>query len=390
MDADLTVQATTSNQLVFTGSNSIDVKNHVLTVNDAGNVNFQGLVTINEVLGSSLGAGGSLVKDGTNTLILQGTSNTYTGTNSATLNANGTQISGGTLGIYGDGSLGLAPAGAYNNIQFTGSATLQDTSNNISLNANRNISVASGATATFDSIGNTFTINGVINGSGNIAKAGTGSVVLAGANTFTGTTTINNGTLNAAATNALGSTSGITVNSGGTLLLSNSGTNDRINDSAPMTLNAQGSATVAFNTGGLSEHGGTNNTAGIGALTLQSSSIIDMGNIASIIAFANSLTASWSGTISIYDWSGIPVTGNGTDQLYFGNNATGLSVAQLADFQFYSGFGTGAFTPGAAILSTGEVVPLSPVPEPSTWLAGVLAFGAVTYTQRRRLAALFA
>ncbi len=161
MNADLTLRSASnlgfSRGLLLLQGGSVDVKNHVLTVSDnSSNLNTQGNVTINEVLGSTSAAGGSLVLAAADTLILQGTSNTYTGTDLNQLNANGTQISGGgVLGIYGDQSLGLAPGGAYNNIQFTGSGTLQDTANNISLNANRNISVASGATATFDSNRNT-------------------------------------------------------------------------------------------------------------------------------------------------------------------------------------------------------------------------------------------
>jgi fibronectin-binding autotransporter adhesin len=401
MNADLTLQSATGGTLLLQGG-SLNVGTKVLSENSnldnngADTLSIQGTVKINELMSSSTATGGSLVKDGSGTLIIQSTGNNYTGTSASALNANGTRIAGGVLGIFGDTSLGLAPTTATNNIFFTNSSltsppttrTLQDTSGNVTIAATRNINVATGVTGTFDSNGNIFTINSVINGTGgNIAKIGAGSLVLNGANTFTGTTTVNAGTLNAAVTNALGSTTGITVNTGGTLLLSNSGTNNRINDSAPMTLNAQGSATVAFNTGGLSEHGATNNTAGIGALTLQSSSIIDMGNIASIIAFANSAAQSpnWSGTLSIYNWSGIPVTGNGTDQLFFGNNPAGLLASQLADFQFYTGAGTGAFAPGAAILSTGEVVPLSAVPEPSTLAAGFLAVAAVAYSQRRRL-----
>ena len=143
----------------------------------------------------------------------------YTGTVNTELNANGTQIAGGTLGIYDDTSLGLAPAGAYNNIQFTGSGTLQDTNSNITLSTNRNISLAAGVTATFDTDGNIFTIPGLINTSStaatNLVATGGGKLILqntgntyTGANTSAlGATTINGRTtLGIYAANSLGNT----------------------------------------------------------------------------------------------------------------------------------------------------------------------------------------
>ena len=52
------------------------------------------------------------------------------------------------------------------------------------------------------------------------------------------------------------------------------------------------------------------------------------------------------------NWSGTPGTGGGTDEIFVGSSATGLSAAQLAKIQF-----TG-FT-GIKLLGTGEVVPLT-------------------------------
>jgi hypothetical protein len=180
----------------------------------------------------------------------------------------------------------------------------------------------------------------------------------------------------------LSGTRGITVNSGGTLMLAqNNGSNrNRINNSATMTLNGG-----TFNTGGRSEHGTFNNTQGIGALTLQTTSIIDMGRAASIVAFANSHLSNWSGTLNIYNWSGKAVTGGGTDQLYFGSDNTGLTASQLAEVQFFSGAGTGTYGIGALILADGEIVA---IPESSTWVVGTLALAALLFKQRRRFARL--
>jgi autotransporter-associated beta strand protein len=282
-------------------------------------------------------------------------------------------------------ALFIGGSGIYNKNGKTDTVASIEGSGSITLGSTGGLTYGSNASKTF---------SGGISGSGTAAvtKNGSGTWTLSGANTYTGATTISGGTLkvdnNNTTTARLANTSGITVSSGGTLLLAQTGgtaSNDRINNSATMTLNAQNSSTVAFDTGGLSEHGASNNTPGIGALTLQSTSIIDMGSASSIIAFANSAAqaASWSGTLKIYNWSGTPLTGSGTDQLYFGSDATGLTAAQLLDFQFYSGAGTGAYGAGAIILATGEVVP---IPEPSTWIAGALVFGTLLISQRQRLA----
>jgi len=216
-------------------------------------------------------------------------------------------------------------------------------------------------------------------GNGNVVMSGSGTLSFTDKNTYSGTTTINSGTLNATAGSALGSTSSITVNSGGTLLHSgSSGVTDRINDAATMTLNGG-----TFNTGGLSE--GTTGSAGVGALTLQNNSIIDLGSGASILHFAASNAATWTASkiLEIDNWSGNPGIGGGTDQLLFGTTSSGLTAGQIAEIQFLNPSGFSAGTYGAAILANGEIVP---IPESSTWVAGALAFIGLFATQRRRLA----
>ncbi|HJT81487.1 MAG TPA: autotransporter-associated beta strand repeat-containing protein [Chthoniobacterales bacterium] len=278
LDASTIVTSTNDDAILsFDGvSKNFDIKFHTLTVNGDGDTTIVNPLIAGTLNPAVTGTGGSLIKSGTGTLILQNTNNTYTGTIPGNLNANGTQISGGVLGIYGATSLGLAPSGAYNNIQFTGSGTLQDTANNITLGTTRNISITSGATATFDSNGNTFTIQGIINGAGALAKSGTGTVTLSGANTYNGGTTINLGTLSIGSTAQLGASgTGITFN-GGTLQITG-GTNT---SSRPILFNSTG--TIDITTGNFTFSSGA--FTGTGGLTKIGAGILTLGDGASATA----------------------------------------------------------------------------------------------------------
>jgi autotransporter-associated beta strand protein len=121
---------------------------------------------------------GTLIKDGSGTLILSGT-NAFAGA---------TQINSGTLQIGEDGvTTSIATSNIANNgtLAFAGSSNL--------------------------------TYNGVISGSGALTKSGTGTLTLSGANTYTGGTTINAGTLAlSGGDNRLATNGNVTI-AGGTL-----------------------------------------------------------------------------------------------------------------------------------------------------------------------------
>jgi fibronectin-binding autotransporter adhesin len=346
---------------------TLDMTNGSIDVDVA---NFQSGTLSNVTQFSISGVIAALTKTTAGTLTLSGT-NTYTG---------GTNINGGILALGSAAALGTTGT-----ISF-GGGTLQYSATNTTDYSSR-FSTAASQAYNINTNGQNVTFATALTSSGGtLTKSGNGTLKLMANNTYTGVTSITGGTLEINNTNSTSSgrisgTSSITVNSGGTLLLSGSNLfADRINNSATMTLNGG-----TFNTGGLSEHGANNNTAGIGALTLQSSSIIDLGNLASIVAFANSSAQTWSGTLSIYDWSGNFAIGGGTDQLYVGTDQTGLTASQLLEINFYSDAG-GTFLGHAGILSNGEIVP---IPEPGTWVAGGLALGGLICYQRRRFARFF-
>ena len=72
---------------------------------------------------------------------------------------------------------------------------------------------------TFDTAANTITLGGVLSGSGGLAKAGSGELVLSGTNTFAGAAAVNAGRLRAASAGALPTTAAVTVASTATLEL---------------------------------------------------------------------------------------------------------------------------------------------------------------------------
>ncbi len=134
----------------------------------------------------------SMVKAGTGTLTLSG-ANTYSGS---------TTINGGTISVAADAALGTAPAlpvaGA---LTFNGGTLLVSAS--MTLNANRGVALT--GTGTFNiNAAVTVSYAGVIAGAGNLAKSGTGTLVLSGTNSYAGTTTSTAGVLSISGDAALG------------------------------------------------------------------------------------------------------------------------------------------------------------------------------------------
>ena len=172
-----------------------------LTVNLAAGTNaFAG------ILGNTNQNGFNLVKSGAGTLSL-GNANTYTGK---------TTVSGGTLAIGVDASLGTAPGGFVSDqLTISNGATLS-TSGTFTLNANRGITL-SGAAANLNTNGAGLTIAGTINGGAGLNKVGTGDVILTSGNASNiGTLNINGGRVFFNSQNALGF-SQVNINNGGTL-----------------------------------------------------------------------------------------------------------------------------------------------------------------------------
>jgi len=143
---------------------------------------------------------GSLIKTGDGVLVLTG-ENTYSG---------GTYIIGGTLEIDGDDSLGASSGG----LSLDG-GTLKILADVASA---RSITLNSGG-GIFNTNSYTLSLSGIISGAGGLQKGGTGTLILSGASTYLGTTTINSGTLQLGADNAIPQGSTVTLASGAALNL---------------------------------------------------------------------------------------------------------------------------------------------------------------------------
>ena len=190
---------------------------------------------------------GQVGQIGTGTLILLG-ANTYAG---------GTFINSGTLKVMSDSAAATNPLGAPNGpLTFNAPAPINTTPNPMSpptfqfgasfdLNPGRVITINSPG-GTFDTNGFSSTIAQGIIGDGMLTKAGDGSLILTGMNTYTGGTTISRGTLVVGdfthPSAALSGGGPITVGSEGTLGGYGSVTGSTVNNGVI----AAGSATPGF------------------------------------------------------------------------------------------------------------------------------------------------
>ena len=139
-----------------------------------GNVTWQGAIS-----------GGTLVKQGSGQLTLTG-SNSYSG---------GTQVTSGTLGISSDNQLGSAgSAVAIANATLSSSGSFTSSSRPTTITGGANFDIGLGGNVTWQ---------GVIGG-GALTKDGVGTLVLTGANNYSGGTTINAGTLRGNSTSLQG------------------------------------------------------------------------------------------------------------------------------------------------------------------------------------------
>lgn len=282
-----------------TGGGLVD--NFVSSTNGVLNINVASGQTY-DFSGQIRDQGGTLalIKSGSGTQIISSSSplgnNSYTGV---------TQINGGTLQV--GNSLALGSSG---NISF-GGGTLRYTSGSASGTDYSGRIKSSGSAINLDTNGQIVTMAGTIDNSNTagLTKLGAGTLVLADANTYTGTTTITTGTLqigNGGSTGSLSSSSGIVNN--GSLVFNRSNTVTQGTDFTGSPISGSGSITQN----------------GSGKLVLWSSN-----------TFTGGVTVN-SGTLGVFEGSSLgQLPGSPVVQLTFAGNST-LQFQQTPN-NFYNG-----------------------------------------------------
>ncbi len=279
-------------QLGSNGTTGSIANTSSLSNNGTFTVNRSDTVSQGAIFPTVISGTGLVTKAGSGTLTLNG-SNTHSGgttLSSGQLNINNATalgaaagtftISGGTIDNTTGGSITLSnnnPQAWNGDFTFTGTQSLNLGTGAVTLGASRTVTVS----------GSTLTVGGAIGDGGNargLTKAGAGTLLLSGSNSYTGTTTVNAGTLQ--------------INS-----------NNRINDSSALTL-----------AGGTFQASGTV-TDTMGALNVTSTGTIDMGSGDADFTFA-SLTGVTT-SLAVTNWT------IGTDTITFTNSAN-LTNANLA------------------------------------------------------------
>ncbi len=326
----------TSSSMTLCGPDTLPANTHTFDINDgADEIDLLITATLDVYPGAT--AISDVIKDGAGTLKLASNNNRWRGV---------TAIRNGGLLVGGNVTSGSAgPLGSSTNEVRLGDALTRPADNptllfegtaasNFTFNR-KIVTHATGGTATIGSISNnnvtfsgliavsnqlqitslstdgkTVSISGAISGPGGIAKIGSGTVLLTSANSYTGTTTVAAGTLRLGAA-------------------------ERIADASALRL-----------TGGTFETGGFSQT--MSTLDVDGDAVIDFGSGSCVLTFDASESHSWEGTLTLLNWNG-SAAGGGTDQLFVGTAAGGLTQLQLAKI----------ITPTGKIarqLSTGEVV----------------------------------
>ncbi len=175
-------------------------------------------------------------------------------------------VGNGTLQVASEANLGTTPVSFVSNQLTLGGAnfgTLRTTAN-MSLSANRGVSLGAGGGGFNEDAGTTLTVDSVIAGAGSLTKSGAGTLVLTAANSYGGATTLGNGILRLGASEVIPDASPLAITSGTFDLNGNAETIGGLSGGGIITNSAGGASTlnIAYNGGTDSVFSGQINNAG--------------------------------------------------------------------------------------------------------------------------------
>ena len=298
-------------------------------VGDGGSSSASYTATVDNTLAGVNG----LAKTGAGTLVLNG-ANTYSG---------GTWVQGGALSVSSNANLGAAGQA----VTLDGGA-LRITGTSLQVLPRAIVLGASGGGLDIADAANTFTVSNALTGAGSLAKLGAGTLVLNGANNYTGGTSVAAGTLVAGRDGALGAGP---VNNAATLVfqndasaaalaISNSGTVDFSDSSGPAGDGRLSAGSIAGN--GRYALGGNTLSVGANNASTDVSGVIADGGLAGGTGAA--LIKQGTGTLTL---SGIN-TYTGATTVTGGTLRVNGSIAASSTLQV----GAGATLAGTGVVGT--------------------------------------
>ncbi|NBX56580.1 MAG: hypothetical protein EBT70_16245, partial [Betaproteobacteria bacterium] len=287
-------------------------------------------------------------------------------------------LAGGTLNFNTDFTLlnsGLSSVYSY--ATGTGNKMIASGSTGfVNVRANHDVDIPSASTLTLNGSSSTPYVNGVISGAGSLVKTGTGTYKLTGANTYSGSTTVNAGTLqvgDGGATGQLGASSAVSVANGATLAFYRNDTSDvTISNSLTVasggTLKFMGTGTTnqstyAINSDNSGMASGSSVVIGSGArLGLTYNSFQPVGSAVVTVESGGQAFVKQYGTTSIANDFSLAGLGwsDGLGALRLQNTSTGMSGnftlnanTRITTVGAATGFMNGVISGGFALEKTG-------------------------------------
>lgn len=353
------------------------------------NVTSTDTLTYGGIIADNPGGSGRLVKTGTGTLRLVSNPNTFSG---------GLTVMGGLVSFSIENRLGATPGSPTAGSIVLNGGGLRLTQNDVTLSSNRGIALGpdtgSGAGILNVDAGVNLTYNGIIanngSGSGSLEKTEAGGLILGGANTYTGGTTLTGGSL--IVTNTTGSATGsgaVTTLSGTTLggsgTISPTGSNavligGAVTPGVAGSNNGVGTLTFTPVDGNVTFQSGSSVAFEIRAngsndkivFNASGSGLIDFSAMTSGslgVTFAGGYTPALNDSFDLLDWAA--VSGAGISGL-----STSLLNLSTAGFDVSWSWDTSLFT-------TSGVISIVLVPEPCRLFFAAFGTGALLLRRRR-------